>query len=86
MVEVKNSYVPLVLSSIVSKAEKDNVIKCSFAKPVGFRFGVPCYLCSLDSGSACLYNGKRVRFKAHFSGFEVVWVCPNLVGLPNSEV
>jgi hypothetical protein len=86
MFGVKSSYAPLVVGSLVDKVTKSRMAGCSFAKSVGFRCGVPCYLCSLGSGSACLYNGRHVRWKAHFSGFEVVWVCPKLVGLPNEEM
>jgi hypothetical protein len=84
MVEIKNSYVPLAVGSVVDKVTKDRVTVCPFFKPVGIRFGVPFGLCSLCS--YCPYHGKRVRLKFHFSGFEVVWICPKVDGFPNEEM
>jgi len=37
--------------------------------------------CSLGSHH-CSFHGKRYKFKPCFGGVRVVWVCPNVVGLP----
>lgn len=82
---IRTSCEPLVIGVLVAtKGEKDRLSLCQFAKSVGVRFGVPFCLCSLGSG-VCPYNGKRAKFKFHFNGFEVIWICEKLIGLPDLE-
>jgi len=72
----------VVLGSTVDKVEKDRLRFCSYATQVS-ACGRPLFICSF--AGACPFNGKSVRFKFHFSGFEVVWICPKLVGFPDME-
>lgn len=74
----------VVGSFVLNKTEKDGLVNCSFANCIGVKSGRPFCLCSLGSG-VCPYYGRRMKFKFHFSGFEVVWICDRLVGLPNLE-
>jgi len=41
--------------------------------------------CSLGSHH-CSFRGKRYKFKPCFGGVRVVWICPNVAGLPNEEI
>jgi len=84
MLEIKESYVPLVVGSLVGKTEKDRLKVCPFFRSVGFRHGLPYGVCSV--GSFCVYHGKHVRLKAHFGFYEVVFLCPCLIGYPNEGV
>ncbi len=74
----------VVGSVIVNKVEKDRLAVCPYAEQIAVRFGVPLCLCSLGFG-ACPSHGRRAKFKFHFTGFEVVWVCDRLDGFPDLE-
>lgn len=80
---IKNSNKPVV-GSVVTKADKKNLINCPLAKPIGFRFGVPIYICDLGFGG-CSHSGHRAKFRAGLEGFYVISICERLDSFPVLE-
>lgn len=67
----------LVVGSVVSRVDKNRLIHCPLAKPVGFSFGVPVCICDLGFG-VCPRHGYRAKFRFCLDSFYVVSVCERL--------
>ena len=65
---------PVVVGSVVSRVDKIRLAPCIMAKPIGFRSGVPEFMCDLGYG-VCLRSGHRAKFRFCLGGFQVVSVC-----------
>lgn len=83
---------PIVVGSVISdRVLAHRLAVCPFMKRVLWNrrssldvFGV-WNSCSLGSHH-CSSRGRRLKFKPCFGGVRVVWVCPDVVGLPDVEI
>lgn len=80
-----NEIKSLAVGDVVDRETMNSLRSCPYRNFIAVKCGKPLFTCGFGFG-ACRSGGCCYRFSVFFKSFKCTWVCPNILGMPNSEV